>query len=64
VGPIAVLDAVVKKKISSPCPDRPARSFVAIPTELSRLYIWSRNRKLNDLSMKMTEKHSLEKLII
>jgi hypothetical protein len=45
VGPRAVLDAVVKRKVPSPPPpgiepqnpDRPARSLVAIPTELSRL---------------------------
>jgi hypothetical protein len=49
VGPRAVLDAVVKRKIPSPSarnltlePDRPARSLVATPTELSRLYFhWS-----------------------
>jgi hypothetical protein len=47
VGPRAVLDAVVKRKMPSPPPpaglepknpDRPARSLVAIPTELSRLF--------------------------
>jgi hypothetical protein len=40
-GPGAVLNAVVKRKIPSPRrksnPDRPARSLVAIPTELSRI---------------------------
>jgi hypothetical protein len=47
VGPRAVLDAMVKRKIPSPRrespgsrnPDRPARGLVAIPTGLSRLYI-------------------------
>jgi hypothetical protein len=43
VGPRAILDAVVKRKIPSPPgiepqnPDCPVRSLVAIPTELSRL---------------------------
>jgi hypothetical protein len=40
VGPGAVLDAVVKRKVPSSCqesnPSCPARSLVAIPTELSR----------------------------
>jgi hypothetical protein len=41
VGPLAVLDAVSKRKIPSPCrqsnsnPDHPARCLVAIPTKLS-----------------------------
>jgi hypothetical protein len=45
VVPRAVLDVVVKRKIPSPrresnprTPDRPARSLVPIPTELSRLF--------------------------
>jgi hypothetical protein len=41
VGPIIGLDAVAKREIPSPRwesnPDRPARSLVAIPTELSLL---------------------------
>jgi hypothetical protein len=44
VGPRAGLDAVVKRKIPNPrwksnprITDRPARSLVAMPTELSRL---------------------------
>jgi hypothetical protein len=44
VGPRDVLEAVVKRKIPSPRresnsrnSDRPARSLVAVPTELSRL---------------------------
>jgi hypothetical protein len=43
MGPRAGLDAVVKRRIPSPCrelnPDRPGRSLVSIPTELSRLLI-------------------------
>jgi hypothetical protein len=41
VGPRTSLDAVGEKKILIPCPEsnpgRPARSLLAIPTELSRL---------------------------
>jgi hypothetical protein len=44
VGPRAVLNTLVKRKVPSPRresktdrPDRPARSLVAIPTEVSRL---------------------------
>jgi hypothetical protein len=44
VGPRAGLDAVAKRKILSHCresnPGRPARSPVAIPTELSRLLFY------------------------
>jgi hypothetical protein len=43
VDPRTVLDSVVKRKIPNPSPgidpynpDRPSRSLVAIPTELSR----------------------------
>jgi hypothetical protein len=46
VGPRADLDAVVKRKIPIPhresnprTPYRPARSLIAIPTELSRLLV-------------------------
>jgi hypothetical protein len=41
MGSRAGLEAVMKRKILSPCrdsnPDRPTPSLVAIPTELSRL---------------------------
>jgi hypothetical protein len=46
VDPRAVLDTVVKRNIpslhreSNPNPDRQGRCLVAIPTELSRLYIY------------------------
>jgi hypothetical protein len=54
VGPRAGLDAVVKRKIPSPCgewnPGRSARSLVTILTELPRLTLWDRQISSCDMS--------------
>jgi hypothetical protein len=64
MGPIAGLDAVAKTEIPSPClesnPERPARSLVVVPTEISGLlkrtyFHASREIRTDDLNARAVE---------